>query len=78
MPSRRRLFVACVGLVSSSLAGAQTTRGGFIARLGADTVHIERFERTGNRFSGTVLQRTPTYRAVRWTMTVDEIGRAHV
>ena len=75
MPSRRRLFVACVGLVSSSLAGAQTTRGGFIARLGADTVHIERFERTGNRFSGTVLQRTPTYRAVRWTMTVDDAGK---
>lgn len=76
MPSRRRLFVACVGLVSSSLAGAQTTRGGFIARLGADTVHIERFERTGNRFSGTVLQRTPTYRAVRWTMTVDDAGKS--
>ena len=76
MPSRPRLFVVgCVGLVSSSLTGAQTTRGGFIARLGADTVHIERFERAGNRFSGTVLQRTPTYRAIHWTMTLDDAGK---
>jgi hypothetical protein len=55
-------------------AAAQTERGGFIARLGADTVHIERFERTGNSISGTILQRTPTFRTITWRMTLDASG----
>jgi len=74
MPSRVSL-VAVLGmlLVGQPLAG-QTSRGAFIARLGTDTVHLERFERTGNTISGTVLQRTPTFRTVRWTMALDANG----
>lgn len=67
------LGVALV-LGSASSASAQTERGGFIARLGSDTVHIERFERTGNVISGVVLQRTPTFRTVHWSMTLDASG----
>jgi hypothetical protein len=53
----------------------QTSRGAFIARLGTDTVQLERFERSGNTISGTVLQRTPTFRAIKWSMTLDASGR---
>lgn len=73
-PSRVSL-VAVFGIlfVGQPLA-SQTSRGAFIARLGTDTVHLERFERTGNTISGTVLQRTPTFRAIRWTMALDTDG----
>ena len=67
------LTIATVALVGQS-GSARTDRGGFIARLGADTVHVERFERSGNTISGTVLQRTPTFRTIRWTMTLDATG----
>ena len=72
-----RRIAVIVAALSGTLgqAGlAQSERGAFIARLGADTVHIERFERTGNVISGTVLQRTPTFRTIQWTMTLDANG----
>ena len=68
------LAIALGTMLASRPAGAQSERGGFIARLGNDTVHIERFERTGNVISGTVLQRTPAFRTIHWTMTLDASG----
>jgi hypothetical protein len=62
-----------VALVAQQ-AGAQNERGAFLARLGTDTVHLERFERNGNTISGVVLQRTPTFRTIQWTMTLDANG----
>jgi len=73
-PRTVTVAVAMVGLLASRPADGQNLRGGFIARLGADTVHIERFERVGNRLSGTILQRTPTFRVIRWTLALDERG----
>jgi hypothetical protein len=67
------LAIATIALVGQP-GSAQTDRGGFIARLGTDTVHIERFERSGNTISGTVLQRTPTFRTIRWSVTLDVTG----
>ena len=67
------LVLSCLGITSLPALG-QSSRGGFIARLGNDTVQIERFERAGNTISGIVLQRTPTFRAIKWTMTLDARG----
>lgn len=69
-PSR---IVACAALTLPSAILAQT-QGGFIARLGTDTVHIERFSVDGNRISGTILQRTPTFRTITWSLTLDPKG----
>jgi hypothetical protein len=49
--------------------------GGFVATLGRDTVHLERFTRTGNTVAGTILVRTPAFRVINWSMTVDASGR---
>lgn len=67
------IVVSCLGTLPVP-ALAQPSRGAFIARLGNDTVQIERFERAGNTISGTVLQRTPTFRTITWTMTLDASG----
>jgi hypothetical protein len=74
-PSRAMLTLVCAATVSPAPALGQSTRGGFIARLGTDTVHIERFERAGNTFTGTILQRTPAFRRIHWTLTVDAAGK---
>ena len=60
--------------LTSSLDAQSTERGAYIARLGNDTVHIERFVRQDNRVSGTILQRTPTFRSITWSMTLDGKG----
>ena len=73
-PSRVSLIsMASVVLLAPQPAPGQV-RGAFIARLGTDTVHIERFERDGNKIAGTILQRTPTFRVIQWTMSLDADG----
>ena len=44
--SLRALASVLGGVVAFNSVSAQSERGGFIARLGNDTVHIERFERS--------------------------------
>lgn len=74
-PSPRIAVVAIIQLVLvGTIHGQQRTQGAFIARLGADTVHLERFAREGNRITGTILQRTPTFRVITWSMTLDQQG----
>jgi len=68
------VVVVVVLLTFASTSHAQTTRGAFVARLGTDTVHIERFVREGDRISGTILQRTPTFRTITWSLTLDAKG----
>lgn len=63
------LLGVSVGTVSAS---AQT--GSFIATLGTDTLQIERFERTGDRFTGIVVTRSPLTRVMRYTLTVTSAG----
>lgn len=60
-------------LVPALLATQQT--GGFVTTLGADTVQVETFARAGSELSGTVVQRTPSMRTIKWTMTLDAAGR---
>ena len=74
-PFPRIAVVAVIQLVlAGAIHGQQRTQGAFIARLGADTVHLERFTREGNRIAGTILQRTPTFRVITWNMTMDQQG----
>jgi hypothetical protein len=72
--TRFAISAVSIAVVSREPIFAQPTRGGFIARLGNDTVHVERFERDGNKITGTILQRTPTFRVIRWTMMFDASG----
>ena len=72
--SARAVVIALGCVFARNHAHAQSERGAFIARLGNDTVHIERFERSGNTITGTVLQRTPTFRTIRWSMSLDASG----
>ena len=72
--SHRAVVAVSVSLFAVDRVEAQSERGGFIARLGNDTVHIEQFERSGNVITGTVLQRTPTFRMIRWSMSLDANG----
>ncbi|NOT07026.1 MAG: DUF2911 domain-containing protein [Gemmatimonadales bacterium] len=63
---RMALFL-CLALVIAPAATAQS--GGFVATLGADTVQIETFRRSGNKVEGTVITRSPVTRVMRYTMT---------
>lgn len=53
------------------IAQVAAQSGGFVTTLGADTVQIEQFTRAGNEMSGTVVQRTPAMRTIKWSMTLD-------
>lgn len=70
--------VACsTGTPAGAPAPAPTpagTSGGFVATLGADTVHVERFTRTGNRIDGAIVTRTPAFRAATWSMALNADG----
>jgi len=52
---------------------AQT--GAFVAMLGTDTLHVERFLRSKDRIVGTVVTRSPTTRVVRYEFRLDSTGR---
>jgi hypothetical protein len=51
---------------------AQT--GAFVATLGADTMHVERFTRTRDRLDGVIVTRVPRTRYVRYSLTFGANG----
>src|SRR5581483_408152 len=62
-----------LGVVLASAAQAQT--GSFIATLGRDTMHLERFARSGNTIEGTIVTRVPQTRVTKYRMTLGDNGR---
>jgi len=60
-----------IALVAGS-ASAQT--GSFVATLGRDTVHLERFSRTGNILDGVIVTRVPDTRIVKYKITYRDGG----
>lgn len=48
--------------------------GGFMATLGTDTVHIERFTTVAGAMRGTIVTRVPTTRIITWSLTLDSAG----
>ena len=70
----KRALVFALSLVTvASRAHAQS--GGFVATLGADTVHVERFMRRGNTLEGTIVTRTPETRVATYRMTFGDDGK---
>lgn len=64
---------ACARTPSSTAAPAAALgpdSGGYIVRLGVDTIAAERFQRTGRRLTGDVVVRTPSTRLVRYVATL--------
>jgi hypothetical protein len=51
-------------------------RGGFVVRLGADTVAAERYVRTARRLEGDLFNRSPAPRLTHYVVTLDERGHA--
>src|SRR5215216_2330839 len=81
-PEDRRMRV--LGLTYMALAAAitistsvsaQSIRGGFVATLGNDTVHAERFTGDAKSLSGTIVMRSPALRVIKWTMSLDADGK---
>ena len=58
MRLHRHCLALAVTLTAAVPAAAQT--GGFVVRLGADTVAVERFTRNGNRLEGEIVGKVPT------------------
>lgn len=66
---------AGLGLAVPGLGPLAAQSGGFVATLGRDTVHVERFTRQGDRLEGMVVTRTPVTRIIHWSMTLDAAGK---
>ena len=67
----RRSLVALA--LFATTVHAQT--GSFVATLGRDTVHLERFSRRGNVLEGTIVTRVPETRVLKYQMTYDGTGK---
>jgi hypothetical protein len=53
-------------------AGGQT--GGFLVRLGSDTIAIERYTRSANKIEGMLLRRTPQTNILKYTIGLNADG----
>ncbi|MGE5090727.1 MAG: DUF2911 domain-containing protein [Bacillota bacterium] len=62
-------------LLPLALAGQAPERGGFIVRLGNDTVAVERFSRTRTQLEGDVVSRSPRTTIVHYVATLGPTGR---
>jgi DUF2911 family protein len=60
--------------VALAAAGAQAQTGSFVATLGRDTVHLERFSRKGNVLDGVIVTRVPETRIVKYQITYRDGG----
>jgi hypothetical protein len=61
-------------IVAFAAATANAQSGSFVATLGRDTVHLERFSRKGNVLDGVIVTRVPDTRIVRYQMTYRDGG----
>jgi hypothetical protein len=62
-------------LLPLALAGQAPERGGFIVRLGNDTVAVERFSRTRTQLEDDVVGRSPRTSLVHYVATLGPTGR---
>ena len=53
----------------------RTDTGGFVTRLGADTIAVERFVRAPGRVEADVVLRVPATRRTKYVLTLDAAGR---
>jgi hypothetical protein len=71
-PAPAAASVSTTTTTTTSTSGAS---GAFVVRLGADTLAVERYTRTGNRVEGEIVNRTPTLRVTRYVVELDAAGR---
>jgi len=71
-------LVTALGVVPSVLQSQQTGKahGGFILRLGRDTVALERYERRADRLTGEMALRVPTTTYIRYQTDLRPDGTA--
>jgi hypothetical protein len=71
-----RIGLASIALaVMPALGSAQSVeRAGFVVRLGADTLAVERFSRSASRVEGDVAVRVPNGRLVHYVATLSPAG----
>ena len=71
-----RLSIAALALlVAPGSALAQgTERGAFVTRLGNDTLAVERYSRTGNKFESDIAARVPRTRRMHYSGTLNQDG----
>jgi hypothetical protein len=67
--------LASAVVVPSVLQAQIPERGGFIVRLGVDTVAVERFSRTPTQLEGDVVSRSPRTAIVHYVATLAPSGR---
>ncbi len=76
MSVRRAAILALTALAAGPPAAAQEPeRGGFVTRLGTDTLAVERFTRAGRRLEGERVLRVPGTTLIRYAATLDGDGR---
>jgi hypothetical protein len=72
-------LIAALSLPGPGLVAAQgTEQGGFVTRLGSDTLAVERFTRTANRLEGERVLRVPRTALIRYVATLGKDGRVTV
>ena len=67
------LAIAALG-APVSLAAQGADRGAFVARLGSDTLAVERYSRTGSKFESDIAARIPMTRRLHYTGTLNPGG----
>jgi hypothetical protein len=67
-------LVAAVA-ITSTLSAQAPERGGFIVRLGNDTVAVERFSRTRTQLEGDIVSRSPRTGITHYVATLGPTGR---
>jgi hypothetical protein len=72
-PVLRPLARASVALAVLAAPALSQTRG-FLVRLGADTITVERFTKTGDRIEGTRVNHSPATTVLRYTITLNKDG----
>ena len=73
MRLHRHCLALAVTLAAAVPAAAQT--GGYVVRLGADTVAVERFTRTGNRLEGEIVGKIPQVMVRSYVIELGPDGR---
>jgi len=64
-------LLVMVALPAAALAQAAPEHGGFIVRMGSDTLAVERFTRSPAQLEGEVVSLVPMARAVRYTASLN-------
>ena len=64
----RRFLIVVAAVVATTPLLAQNESGGFIVRLGTDTVAVESWVRTGDRIEGWMARRSPTPSLTRFVV----------